>query len=178
MPVETETTAGATGLAGDHELVALFREHYTPMLRAAWLLLGDRSGSEDVVQEAFLRFHQASGRVREPDRAVSYLRSTVLNLARGRLRRVAVAERHAGTDSGVGMPLLPDEDAVRADDRRHVVAALRSLPDRQRECLVLRYYLDLPEREIAAALDISAGSVKTHVHRAMGALATALEDLR
>lgn len=167
-------------VASGGEVEVLFEAHYTPLLRAAWLLLGDRGGAEEVVQEAFLRLHLAKQRVREPDKAAAYLRSIVLNLARGRLRKQGVAERHAGREqgeSGFGAG-RPDDDVLRQEDRRRVIAALRTLPDRQRECLVLRYYLDLPESEIAAALGISNGSVKTHVHRAMAALESKLEDLR
>ena len=72
----------------------------------------------------------------------------------------------------------PDDDAVLAHEHRAVAVALRVLPDRQRACLVLRFYDDRTEAEIAAALGISTGSVKTHVHRGMAALTAALEDLR
>jgi RNA polymerase sigma factor (sigma-70 family) len=72
----------------------------------------------------------------------------------------------------------PDDRAVLSDEHRAVAAALRTLPDRQRSCLVLRFYADLSEAETAEALGISTGSVKTHIHRGMAALSTALEHLR
>ena len=154
----------------DTGLAELFRDHYTPLLRAAWLLLRDRAAAEDVVQEAFLRMHRR--RLREPDRAAGYLRTTVVNLARGRLRHLAVAERHQERPSD------RSQAVDQGDDRRLVLAALDELPTRQRECMVLRYYLDLSERDIAEALGISTGSVKTHVHRAMTALESSLENVR
>lgn len=77
---------------------------------------------------------------------------------------------------GIARVLL--DDPGHAEERRLVVAALRTLPCRQRECLALRYYLDLSEREIADALGISTGSVKTHASRGLASLTTALEGLR
>lgn len=117
-----------------------------------------------------MRIHRAWPRVTDPP---AYLRATVLNLARSGLRRQLVARRHAPT---------PERDAAAAEDavmlreeHREVLAALRSLPRRQRECLALRYYLDLPEAEIAGTLGISTGSVKSHTHRGLAALASKLE---
>lgn len=151
-----------------YDLAALYQAEYAQLVRLAYLLLGDPGDAEDAVQEAFARVHEARHRIRDHDRLLAYLRSTVLNFARSGLRRRLVALRRAPAPS-------PDERsaedrAIVREDHRRVVEALRKLPQRQRECLVLRYYLDLSEAEIAATLNVSAGSVKTHVHRGLAAL--------
>src|SRR5262249_11368561 len=148
-------------------LRSLFDREYRPLLRLA-ALLADRDGAEDVVQEAFARLHREWHRIRDVDAAAAWLRSTVLNIARSGLRRWRTA---------AALRLVPVGDAVSAeaaalltDDRRAVLSALAGLPRRQREVLVLRYYADCSEAEIAAALDVSTGSVKSHAHRGIAAL--------
>lgn len=142
----------------------------------ARLLLEDPGEAEEAVQEAFARLQVARGSLRAPDRAPAYLRATVANLSHGRIRRRQVVRRHPEPPPGVGVPA--DVVALAGDQRRAVLAAVRALPRRQRECLTLRYYLDLSEREIAGTLGISAGSVKTHASRGLAALAPVLEELR
>jgi RNA polymerase sigma-70 factor (sigma-E family) len=171
------TVVAVPAAVGEPEpLERLFDEHYGSLVGLARLLLDDGDAAEEVVQEAFARLAVGRSRLRDPDRAPAYLRSTVVNLARGRLRRRAVARRHP---EPAPVPVGgADEFAVRADARRRVLDAVRSLPRRQREVLVLRYYLDLSEREIADSLGISAGSVKTHASRGLAALGPVLEALR
>jgi RNA polymerase sigma-70 factor (sigma-E family) len=176
-------TAGALQLVGDEAnhvrdeaLTRLFSEHYRSLLGLARLLVDDRGSAEEVVQEAFIRLHRAWPGLRDPGGAAAYLRATVVNVARGQLRHRAVVRRHAkGPEPDVQSF---DDPAVRGEERRIVAAAMRTLPRRQRECLVLRFYLDLSEREIAEALGVSPGSVKTHVHRGLAALNERLEVLR
>jgi RNA polymerase sigma-70 factor (sigma-E family) len=173
-------TAGALQLVGDEAnhardeaLTRLFSEHYRSLLGLARLLVDDRGSAEEVVQEAFVRLHRAWPGLRDPGGAAPYLRATVLNLARGQLRHRAVVRRHT-KDPDPDVEVF-DDPAVRGEERRLVAAAVRTLPRRQRECLVLRFYLDLSEREIAEALDVSPGSVKTHIHRGLAALNDRLE---
>jgi len=158
------------------QLVDLYREHYRPLVRIAALLLDNTASAEEVVQDAFVRLHQKWDGVTEADKRVSYLRSVVMNGARSRMRRRLVRRRLdiAATATAESAEV----GALRSENRREVLAALRALPDRQRECLVLRYYGELSEAEIAAALGISTGSVKTHTHRGMAALEGALEPTR
>jgi RNA polymerase sigma-70 factor (sigma-E family) len=164
------------GKQGNLEIEALFRERYTEMVGLAGLLLNDRHTAEEVVQDAFAKFHLARHRIADPDRQVSYLRSIVCNLARGRLRRWGIERRLRPVPEPEA---APDADPAVARHRRDsVAAALATLPRRQRECVVLRYWLDLPEREIAETLGIAPGSVKSHLHRGLSALETRLEDLR
>jgi len=139
------------------------------------LLVDDVGTCEELVQDAFIRVWRRGPVLRAADRLPAYLRSAVLNGARSHLRRSATARRHLqplpNLAQGQGpQPLAGDGDRI--------LAALRSLPERQREVLALRYYLDLSEIEIATTLGISAGSVKTHAHRGLATLADRLEDLR
>ena len=156
---------------------ALFRSDYRRLVGLARLLVDDPGQAEEVVQDAFVSLHRNWHRMRDQGGAAAWLRLAVVNGSRGRLRKRATARKHLK----VVEPSLaagPDEGAVLADEHAAVALALRALPDRQRACLALRFYDDLSEAQIAEALGISAGSVKTHVHRGMAALATALEDLR
>jgi RNA polymerase sigma-70 factor (sigma-E family) len=154
-------------------LVALYREHYASLVRLASLLLHDVGAAEDVTQDAFAKVLVAWGRIREPEKALPYVRSAVLNGARSRMRHLHVVDRHRpeprrDTQSA-------EAGALSGEEHREMIAALRALPVRQRECLALRYYLGLSEAEIAETLGISAGSVKTHTHRGLGALEKTLE---
>lgn len=161
---------------GEAATERLFRERYSELVGLAGLLLGDAGVAEEVVQDAFAKFHLARHRVREPGREVAYLRSIVCNLARGRIRRRMLERRKAPPPRPVADHR---QDATEDRHRRDVVAAaLAHLPRRQRECVVLRYWLDLPIREIAEALGIAEGSVKSHLHRGLAALETRLEELR
>jgi RNA polymerase sigma-70 factor (sigma-E family) len=158
------------GAGRDIEL--LWRREYPPLVRLARLLVDDRESAEEVVQDAFVRVFGRLHRVPE-DKAPAYLRSAVLNGARSSLRRRRVQRAHDET-----VRWGRDADGahdLRGHARHEVVAALRGLPRRQREVLALRYYLDLTERDTADALGISVGSVKTHAHRGLAALAQFLE---
>jgi RNA polymerase sigma-70 factor (sigma-E family) len=160
--------------AAGEELVDLYRAQYRSLVRLASLLLDDQGASEEVVQDAFVRVHQAWGRIADPAKRAAYLRSAVMNGARSRMRRRQVRRRLEPVNSSPPADSA-EAGALLAEEHREVLEALRALPDRQRDCLVLRYYLDLPEAEIASTLGISAGSVKTHVHRGMATLTARLE---
>src|SRR6476469_5403072 len=127
------------------DLAAAYREHYRSLVRLASLLVDDVGRCEEVVQDAFVNVWRRPGAVRSPDRTAAYLRSAVLNGARSHLRHVQVDRRHlrsvAAPVEAVGSPTDDDTDRV--------LVALRALPERQRQVLALRYYLDLSEQEIA-----------------------------
>ena len=159
--------------AADEAVTQLYAVHYRSLVRLGALLLRDTAVAEEVVQDAFVAMHGAWRRLQDPDRALAYLRQSVVNGARSSLRRREVAIRHAPRPS-------PDEasaehGAMVALEHAEVLAALRTLPVRQREVLVLRYYVDLSEADIADALGISRGAVKSHASRGMAALRTTLE---
>ncbi len=157
------------------DLDGLFRAHATQLLRLAVVLTGDKSLAEELVQDAFVRLARSGS---PPGRGaeLAYLRRTVVNLSHGHHRRLAVVRRHPNE-----VPThaeAAETGAVRRDSQRRVAAAVRALPHRQRDCMVLRCYADATDTEIAAVLGISAGTVKTHLHRARAALAEQLGSLR
>jgi RNA polymerase sigma-70 factor (sigma-E family) len=166
-------TRDADRLDADTALTALYTAHYRSLVRLAALLLDDVGASEEVVQDAYVKMHGAWRRIREPEAAVGYLRTTVVNLARSRMRRRQVAQKHAPKP----MPDAPsaEQGAMEQLERDLLIRALHALPTRQRECLVLRYYGDLSEAQIAEAMGISTGAVKSHASRGMTALRSSLE---
>jgi len=133
------------------------------LVRVAALLVGDVAAAEDVVQDSFLAMHRAWWRLRVTSKALPYLRRAVINRSRSVLRHRAVADRHLPLLA----PHLPsaEDGALAGMERSSVPAALRARPIRQREVVVLRYYADLSETQIAAAMGISKGAVKTHAAR-------------
>jgi RNA polymerase sigma-70 factor (sigma-E family) len=182
LPVAAEET----DVSADHTrsveevFTALYVAEYTRLLRLASLLLDDLGSCEEIVQEAYIKVHAAlsgpTSRLRDDDRALAYLRQTVVNLARSSLRRRLVARKHAPHP----MPDAPsaEEGAYAQVERAAVVQALRGLPRRQREAVVLRYYGDLTEAAAAHVMGVSTGAVKAYTSRGLAGLALALEELR
>ncbi len=153
----------------------LYREHAIAMVRLAVLLTGDQATAEDVVQDAFIGLYKGWSRLRDPDSAVGYLRTAVINGCRSvhRSRRRVWLPGRPPPDS----PVWSAEAAViDSEERRSVLAAVARLPRRQREILALRYYLDLPDSEIAAMLKISRGTVSSTASRAVAVLARQLQE--
>jgi RNA polymerase sigma-70 factor (sigma-E family) len=157
------------------DIVSLFRAQYWPMVRLAALLVDDVESAEDVVQEAYLSLHRRTRSLRDPNKAEDYLRSTVLNLSRSNLRRRFASRRRQHELEQLeltrphGLPSA-EQAALLSERQQELVTALRRLPPRQREVVVLRYYLDMSEGEIARVLNVSVGSVKQHMFRATRAL--------
>ena len=162
---------GSAFAGRDAALADLHRDHYRSLVRLACLLVDDLGSGEEVVQDAFVRVYRAWPRVDDP---LKYLRTAVMNGARSGLRRRRSARRYVPPTVRAA-PGADEAVLVRAEHAA-VLDALRALPRRQRECLVLRYYADLSEVEIASTLGISPGSVKSHSHRGMVALTTALKE--
>jgi RNA polymerase sigma-70 factor (sigma-E family) len=156
----------------DVAITALYTAYWPAMVRLATLLTRDASVAEEIVQDAFVRLHGRWDRILEPAAAQAYLRTSVVNGARSALRHRSVVERHH--QPGPAEPAGPEEQAVRSTEDARVLAALHTLPRRQQEVLVLRYYADLSEYEIATTLAISRGAVKSHAHRGLAALRSAL----
>jgi RNA polymerase sigma-70 factor (sigma-E family) len=151
------------------DLHALYTAHWRYLVRLAVLLVDDVSSAEDVVQDAFVALHKRSGSLRDPDAALAYLRASVVNLSRSVLRRRQVVRKHlrvAEPEATAGA----DTDVLLRDEHRAALAAVKNLPRHQREVLILRYWSGLSEREIAAALGISAGSVKSAASRGLATL--------
>ena len=168
MPV---TSAGS---ARDRAVASLFDEHYPGLCRLATLLLDDRGEAEEAVQEAFERTFAGWWRLRHPERAGAYLRTAVVNQCRSRGRRRA--REAAGNRLAVaGVPSASAMEAIEtAGDTLAVLEAVRALPERQREAVVLRYYADLSEADVAGALGCAVGTVKSQLSKARTALASRL----
>jgi RNA polymerase sigma-70 factor (sigma-E family) len=167
----TETSAPPAG--AESQVTALFQAHATGLVRLAMLMLGDQPAAEDVVQDAFFGLYRRWGTLSDPDRAVAYARSSVLNGCRDALRKRSRKIPAA--------PLEPDAESAEArallgEEHREVLAALRRLPGRQREAVVLRHCLGLPEHEVAEAMKVSRGTVKSASHRGLAALARILKE--
>lgn len=158
------------------DIEALYREHYRSLVRLASILLDDVAVCEEIVQDAFVAALRRSGGWADPDRAAAYMRSAVLNGARSHLRRRQVRQRWLRGARPPDDAAPADRPALVAAEHQAMLDALRALPSRQREVLALRYYLELSEAEIATTLGISTGSVKTHAHRGLAALATRFEE--
>lgn len=154
--------------SADHAVTVLYGAHWSPLVRLAALLTRDASVAEEIVQDAFVALHGRWSRLADPAAAHAYLRTSVVNGARSRLRHreVEVRLRQPAPPEPAG----PEERAVQSLEDARVLAALRTLPARQQEVLVLRYFGDLSEEDIARTLDISRGAVKSHAHRGIAAL--------
>jgi RNA polymerase sigma-70 factor (sigma-E family) len=161
-------------LTADELVREMYAAHALRLVRVAVLLLGDQPSAEDVVQDAFIGLYQAVPRLRDQGKALPYLYSAVVNGARSALRaRKRAALRRAPHEP----PVWSAESAAMAgEDRRMVLAAVARLPRRSREVLALRYYLDLPDAEIADALGISRGTVSSTASRALAMLGRDLEE--
>lgn len=153
----------APSLDADAGITALYQSHQRAMVRLSTLLLRDSMLAEEIVQDSFVAVHRHWRRLRQPEHALAYLRQTVVNRSRSALRRRAVEQRYV--PPVVREAPGADEDVLVGERRSAVLDALQLLPTRQREVLVLRYYLDLSEADIAATLDISRGAVKSHASR-------------
>jgi RNA polymerase sigma-70 factor (sigma-E family) len=166
-------TATSADAAAGREVSALYEAHALGFIRLAYVMLGDRPAAEDVVQEAFLGLYKRWGHLRSTASAPGYLRASVLNGCRMALRsRVRRDDRTAGE--------LPWESAeataLVGEEHRYLLLAIRALPPRQRETLVLRYYLDLSEEEIARSMGVRRGTVKSTTSRALAALGRRMEE--
>jgi RNA polymerase sigma-70 factor (sigma-E family) len=169
---EDELLSG-TAWSAEAFFTELYTLHYRKLVRSAWLLVRDVPTAEEVVQDAFVSMHDAWQRLRDAENALAYVRQAVVNRSRSVLRHQRVAERNPEK----APPDMPSAEhgALVSLERAAVVAALRGLTARQREAIVLRYYADLSEAEIATAMGISRGAVKSHTSRGMAALRAALE---
>ena len=166
MPAPTPPGPWDADAAVEH----LYAAHYRRLVRLSVLLVRDVETAEEVVQDAFVAMHGRWGRLREPDLALAYLRQAVVNRSRSVLRHRAVVRRHTARERVLETTPGSDQPSLERARRSDVLDAMRALPLRQREVLALRYYLDLSEAEIADALGISRGAVKSHASRGAAAL--------
>ncbi len=160
--------------SADDAIADLYQSHWSGLVRLAALLTRDASVAEEIVQDAFVALHRRWSALAVPLAATGYLRTSVVNGARSALRHRGVAERYR--QPGPPEPAGPEELALRSTQDAAVLEALRTLSRRQQEVLVLRYYADLSEAEIAQALGLTRGAVKSHAHRGIAALRKSLDD--
>ncbi|MGI8677535.1 MAG: SigE family RNA polymerase sigma factor [Jatrophihabitans sp.] len=151
------------------DIDALYNAHWRYLVRLAALMVDDTASAEDVVQDAFVALHRRSQSLRDPDAALAYLRTSVMNLSRSVLRRRHTARKHLKVAEPEATAPA-DHDVLIRDEHRAALVAVRALPRHQREVLILRYWSGLSEREIAETLGISAGSVKSAASRGMSTL--------
>ncbi|MFJ7155186.1 SigE family RNA polymerase sigma factor [Streptomyces sp. NPDC101118] len=172
-PRESADPVIAAGTTVDH-LTETYRAHYRSLLGLAALLLDDTASCEDVVQEAFIRVHSARSRVRDPEKTLAYLRQTVVNLSRSALRRRILGLKLLSKP----MPDMAsaEEGAYDQLERDALIKAMKGLQRRQREVLVLRYFADMTEAQVAETLGISLGSVKAYGSRGIAALRLAMGE--
>jgi RNA polymerase sigma-70 factor (sigma-E family) len=174
LPYPVHAANSDAGQAGvDAAITELFGAHYRPLVRLAVLLVHDLATAEEVVQDSFVALHSGLHRLRDGEKALAYLRTAVVNRSRSVLRHRAVVDRNAPKPA----PDMPSAElgALSLIERSAVVAALGKLPVRQREVVVLRFYGDLSESQIASTMGITRGAVKSHTSRAMTALRSVLE---
>ncbi len=167
----------ARTVVDDATLTEVVEAHWTALLRLAVLLVGDEASAQDVVQECCERVWRVKPPVGDREHLIAYLRTSVVNRSRSVHRRRRTAERY--------LPFLrmqhvsaADRELVVREDQRELLAALARLPNRQREVLILRYWADLSESQIAATLGIAQGTVKSTAHRALSVLQERLEATR
>jgi RNA polymerase sigma factor (sigma-70 family) len=176
-------TGGDALSAADDALTDLYAMHWVGLVRLASLLLRDRDRAQEVAQDVFIAAYPRLVRLREEGTALAYLRRSVVNGCRSGYRHHAVEQRYvagvAGSADALGRAAGESAEAaaIRHDQDAAVLDAVHRLPPRQREVVVLRYYADLSERQIAEALDISPGAVKAHAHRALTTLRDTLGGL-
>ncbi|MFC7492044.1 MULTISPECIES: RNA polymerase sigma factor [unclassified Knoellia] len=160
----------------DEAIAVLFRAHCADLIRLGYALTGDRGAAEEATQDAFISLYRHWNSVRDHSASRAYLRAAVVNRCR------SVHRRRARTIRAVE-PLRPDlvsspgadSDALAHEASHRIASQVRILPQRQREVIVCRYYLDLTERETADLLDVTVGSVKKHASRAIAKLHDQLE---
>lgn len=155
-------------------VAVLYREHAVGLIRLAHVMLANRAAAEDVVQDAFFGLYRRWNQLDSKDRALGYVRSSVLNGCRTALRRRA----HEAGDFGVSDPPAVSAEAIAliSEERQELARALWRLPDRQREVLVLRYYLDLPDDQVAQDLGVAPSTIRSIRRRALSALKRSIKE--
>jgi RNA polymerase sigma-70 factor (sigma-E family) len=152
---------------------ALYQAHALRLIRLAYLTLGDQASAEDVVQDAFCGLFRRWDQLVEAGNALPYVRASVLNGCRSVLRHRAVLRRrvtHQVAEESAEAAMLSGEE------RSQLMRAVRGLPRRQRETLVLRFYLDLPDDEVARVMGVRPSTVRSTTHRAIEALGRVLKE--
>ena len=183
---ETRMSPGAAA-----SVTALYAEHALGLVRLALVMTGDRAAAEDIVQDAFLGLYRRWDQLPDTTVPLAYVRVSVVNGCRTALRRrsrlglwsttgfdgdLDEAVPAAGPGAVAGLAESAEASALLSEEQRTVAAALRKLPRRQREVVVLRYYLDLSVEETAQVMGVSLGTVKSTTHRGLAAVGRILRE--
>jgi RNA polymerase sigma-70 factor (sigma-E family) len=161
-------------MTAEEELTELYLGAYARLVRLAAFVGGSSAGAEDIVQEAYVRVATTKTQLKDPGMMLAYLRRAIVNLCHSNRRHLVVVDRHAASTGPMPDIISAEQSAMTAFDRDDLVTALRGLPRRQRECVVLRHYIDMTEAQTAETLEISVGAVKSYTSRGLAALASAL----
>jgi RNA polymerase sigma-70 factor (sigma-E family) len=174
--VQLPTEKLPASLEDSQRVSVLYQTHALALVKLAFLMTGDQPTAEDVVQDAFLGLTRRWRSLQDQDNALGYLRTSVLNGCRS-VHRVRFRRQ--------GITLNAPPDAASAEDlailgevNSQVLVAIRRLPARQREAVVLRYYLDMTEDQAARAMGVSRGTVKSATSRGLAALARMLKETK
>jgi RNA polymerase sigma-70 factor (sigma-E family) len=179
LAVKLPEAAGAKSAAredAEEAVAALYQASALSLIRMAYVMLDDLQGAEDVVQEAFYGLYRRWGRLNDADHAIYYVRAAVLNGCRSALRRRAVRRRVLADQPDQRPAVSAEAVVIKGEEREEVVRGLGRLPHRQREALVLRFYLDLSDEQIARVMDIRQSTVRSTVYRALEALGRDLKE--
>jgi RNA polymerase sigma-70 factor (sigma-E family) len=171
-PLTNVPVPPATAADPADEVTALYEAHALGLLRLAVIMLGERQAAEDVVQDAFLGLFRRWDALHDHERALAYVRSSVFNGCRTVMRK--------RTRDRAFVLVEPDAESAEArvvlgEEHREVLAALRRLPDRQREAVALRYCLDMPVDQVARAMGVAEGTVKSATSRGIAAITRMLK---
>lgn len=169
MEIVTAQTPG-------REVAALYEAHALSLIRLAYVMLGDRPAAEDVVQEAFLGLYQRWSKLRDTASAPGYLRVSVLNGCRMVLRSSARRDDRTARIASELPWESAEATALVSEKYRQLLSGIRALPPRQREALVLRYYLELTEEQTAQSMGVRRGTVKSATSRALAALGQRMQE--
>ena len=167
-------SAPRTLSAADAGVSELYAAHWHALVRLAYLMVHDITLAEDIAQDALVAVHQRWGRLRDSHAALGYVRRTIVNRARSALRHQGVVDRYARRTGAQESVASAEHSAMAHVEHEAMLRALEELSEKQREVLILRYYSELSEAEIADALGISRGAVKTHAHRGLARLRTVI----
>ncbi len=165
-----------TAQAPGREVTALYEAHAAGLIRLAYVMLGDRPAAEDVVQEAFIGLYQRWSKLRDTASAPGYLRASVLNGCRSVLRSSARRDDRIARIASELPWESAEATALVSEEYRQLLRGIQALPPRQREALVLRYYLDLSEEETARLMGVRRGTVKSTTSRALSALGQRMRE--
>ncbi len=180
QPFSAAGAARERELGDEHDaeavLTDLYRAHALALIRLAYVMLGDRQAAEDVVQDAFAGLHRRWGRLADHAKALHYLRSSVLNGCRTAIKRSRPVLELLDAGPGATSAETAETAVLAGEQQRMLIRAIRRLPTRQREALVLRFYLDEPDAEIARLMGIGESTVRSTTHRGLAALGRLLGE--